>query len=156
MYIRAINHPYIHRLFLLCVPHTQKQASGFSQGFAPRPQHRVNAMSKLFTVSPETKKSMIVMRTDCLVKEQLKQKADDCGLSLTDYLLRCGLGRPIRSRVNAVIINELRDFASLIKQIRTEDVEQGREGSWDNEYREVLKAVVTAIERIGLQQDVTP
>ena len=114
-------------------------------------------MSKLFLKKDITRNRTMRIRVTPDEEILIQQKADDAGFPYSEYLRRCALGRSTRSRVQATIINELRQFASLIKRMRADQVGEGAAGTeWDNEYRLVLLSAVEAIERIGLKQDVSP
>lgn len=76
--------------------------------------------------------------------EAVTEKANDCGLSLAEYIRRCALGRQTRSKIDSQIINELRKLGGLQKHLFNE--EGGRHG---DEYAAVLRVITATIQRIG-------
>jgi hypothetical protein len=89
------------------------------------------------------KTALINMRVTQLQKDEITQKAKDCNLSVSDYVLRCALGRQTRTRMDIHTINELR---ILGEQQKTLYRQSG--GKHAEELRIVLAAIVNAIDRI--------
>jgi uncharacterized protein (DUF1778 family) len=102
-------------------------------------------LSKPFQQKEVTKTEQIPLKATPAERALIDQHASDCGLSRSEYLLRCALGKPIRSKVSAVIINELRLLAQQQKDLFTAG--GGRELS--EEYKAILNAIVAAMERIA-------
>ena len=86
----------------------------------------------------------IDLRCDAAEKEALRQKAADCGMSLSMFILEAACGRTIRSRVDDQVINELRRLGGLQKYLFKEGG-----GQLSKEYSDVLLAIQSAIVRIA-------
>lgn len=102
-------------------------------------------MTKLFQNKEITKNTQIPIRATKAEKELIEQKAADCGMSLSEYMLKSALGKPVRSKVAATIINELRELAQQQKDLYQAD----RSESFASEYNTILNVLVGAIERIA-------
>lgn len=100
---------------------------------------------KQFQRKDITKDAQIPLRVTTAEKELLEQKAADCGMSTSAYLLKCGLGKPVRSKVAATIINELRGLGQQQKDL----YQAGGGEAFALQYNEILKALVGAIERVA-------
>lgn len=74
------------------------------------------------------------------VKELIAQKASDCGLSITQYMLGTALGRPVRSKTDATIIYMLTRLTAQQREL----FERGG-GVYSEEYKQLLDAIVDAI-----------
>lgn len=77
-------------------------------------------------------------------KIQIEEKAKDCGLSMGQYLVQCGLGRQTRSNVDSMVINELRRLGGLQKHLFVEG-----QGGLSAQYADVLQEIKLAISRVG-------
>jgi hypothetical protein len=77
-------------------------------------------------------------------KAQLQQKAADCGMTVTAYMVSAALGRQTRSKVDAQILNELRRLGGLQKHLFTEGG-----GKLSKELAAVLAEVQAAIARVA-------
>ena len=95
-------------------------------------------MTKLFMEVDIRRDDVVRVRVTADEKALLEQKAMDTGLLVSEYVRRCALGRPIRSRAAATIINQLRDLADQQKEFFRHEAE----------YREILEGIVAAIERV--------
>jgi hypothetical protein len=82
----------------------------------------------------------------CLESEKvrLQQKAADCGLTVTAYMVAAALGRQTRSRVDARILDELRRLGGLQKHLFNESG-----GKLSKELAAVLAEVQAAIARVA-------
>ncbi|APO88904.1 plasmid mobilization protein MobA [Xanthomonas euvesicatoria pv. euvesicatoria] len=74
----------------------------------------------------------------------LREKANDSGVTVPEYLRACGLGRRTRSKMEAHIVNELRRLGGLQKHLFTEGG-----GVLSKEFAAVLVEIRAAIARIG-------
>lgn len=83
----------------------------------------------------------------CRVSEEEKNKieyrAKDCGLSLSEFLIRTALGRQTRTKHDVSVINDLREINQTIRELYR--VKEHK----PEELRVVLEAVVRAIDRVG-------
>lgn len=89
------------------------------------------------------KTSLINVRTTVDQKAEIAQKAHDCNLSMSDYLLRCALGRQTRTRMDTHIINELRLLGEQQKALY--HLGNGRDA---DKLQAILNAIVRAVDRI--------
>jgi len=63
------------------------------------------------------KTESVRMRISTEVKEEIIARAAERNLSMTDFLIRAGLGRATRDRADVDAINELRGCAEKLKEI---------------------------------------
>jgi hypothetical protein len=86
----------------------------------------------------------------CRVSEEEKNKieyrAKDCGLSLSEFLIRTALGRQTRTKHDVSVINDLREINQTIRELYR--VKEHK----PEELRVVLEAVVRAIDRVGQER----
>lgn len=98
--------------------------------------------AKLFTRSTGPERTTVQFRVDVAVKELLVQKASDAGMDLTEYLIKAGLNRPIRSNVAATVINQLSQFAMQQKELATQT-------DRDHDlYRDLMREIIGCIDAI--------
>lgn len=97
-----------------------------------------------FKKSATPKTTRLICRITAADKEWLQGKADNCGLSVSEYVLRAALGRQTRTRHDVHVINELRAINATLREIY-----HGAPARRPEELRPVLEAVVRAIERVG-------
>lgn len=102
-------------------------------------------MVKLFKSKEIVKDAQIPIRATKAEKELIEQKAADCGMSVSEYMLKSGLGKPVRSKIAATIINELRELAQQQKDLFQAD----RGEAFATKYNAILNALVGAIERVA-------
>lgn len=76
-------------------------------------------------------------------KRKIEERAKDCGLSVSEFLIRTALGRQTRTRCDVHVINELRAINETIREIYSAYEHK------PDELRLVLDAVVRAIDRVG-------
>ncbi|MGK2894467.1 plasmid mobilization protein MobA [Klebsiella michiganensis] len=79
-------------------------------------------------------------------KKKLQESAQAAGLSVGEYLRRCGLGRRIKAKCDTELIMELRRLGGLQKHLFKEGG-----GVLSKEYSEVLVAIQKAILKVGLE-----
>ncbi len=108
---------------------------------------------KKFVKVDDPRVKTLRVRVSQLEDALIQQKAADAALSVSDYLRKCGMGRVVRSRAQATIINELRTIATLIKREREIDLASGTT-KFDDEYLGVLKAVVETLGRLGIDKEI--
>jgi hypothetical protein len=77
-------------------------------------------------------------------KVRLQQKAADCGMTVTAYMVAAALGRHTRSRVDAQIVDELRRLGGLQKHLFNESG-----GKMSKELAAVLVEIQAAIARVA-------
>lgn len=77
-------------------------------------------------------------------REQVERNANDCGLSIGEYIRLTSLGRKTRSRTAALIINELRLIGNDVKQIHADAPNVDR-----TKLSQLLEQVIEAIKRVG-------
>lgn len=75
-------------------------------------------------------------------KSTITNKAAQCHLTVTDYILRTALQRPINTSNTAGLIVELSNLAHQQKQCYAMDTRN------EKKYQEILDAIVTAIQTI--------
>lgn len=76
-------------------------------------------------------------------KTQIEYRAKDCGLSVSELLIRAALGRQTRTKHDVSVINDLLAINQTIR-----DLYHVKEHK-PEELRVVLEAVVRAIDRVG-------
>lgn len=100
----------------------------------------------VFRRSAAPKTTRLVCRLTEADKAWLQGKAEDCGLSVSEYVLRAALGRQTRTRHDVHVINELRAINATLREIYG-----AASGRKPVELTAVLEAVVRAIDRVGTQ-----
>jgi len=96
----------------------------------------------LFKTKDITKAKRYEIRLTDKEKVELQKKADASKLHLSEYLIRCGLGRPIAKSNTSDLIIELVKLSRLLKEFHSID------RRYENQYLEILKAIVKAIKSI--------
>lgn len=99
--------------------------------------------NKLFVIKDDIDKkteSIARIRVTKDEKDLIFQKAGDCCLSVSEYMLRSALGRPVRSKTEAVIIHML---SRLGEQQKVLFAKGG--GMYSEEYKQILDGIVDAI-----------
>lgn len=96
-----------------------------------------------FQPSLNPKKTNLIVRTTFEDKKEIKNRADDCALTLTDYVIKCCLGRQTRTRMDVQIINELRLLGNQQKELF-----QKYNGQHSTELSNVLDRLIAAADRI--------
>lgn len=97
-----------------------------------------------FRKSDAPKTERFELRMTAAAKQRLQGQADDCGLSVSEYILRAALGRQTRTRHDVHVINELRAVNATLREIY-----HAAPGRKPVELTPVLEAVVRAIDRVG-------
>ncbi|MDC9582055.1 plasmid mobilization protein MobA [Xenorhabdus sp. PR6a] len=88
--------------------------------------------------------SNIQIRTDASTKEALQEKAKNAGLSLSQYLIRAGLGRRMVNKSDTQMLAMLNKLGAMQKHLFVEGKRTG-----DKEYSEVLSAIRAAALRLA-------
>lgn len=81
--------------------------------------------------------------------ETVKEKAQDCGLPLSEFIRRRSLGRQTRRAVDDRVINELRRLGGLQKKHFYKDGDEPNAAL----YKEILHEIAEAIRRIAAISD---
>lgn len=92
--------------------------------------------------NPKTARVYIRVTPD--EKAVIEQRANDCCLPVSDFVLRCAKSKQTRSKIDTLIINELRLFAMQLKEIY-----QAEKPRVANELDPVMEAVVKKMCEIG-------
>jgi len=74
-------------------------------------------------------------------RDAVAGKADECSLSISEYMRRCALGRAVSSRSDQEALRELRRQGGLIKHLASTD----RQNAY--EYRVALNLIQETIRR---------
>ena len=100
--------------------------------------------------SSENRKRTVNLKLRCLPEEadQIKEKAIDSGVSISEFLRCAALKRKTRSTIDSQIINELRRLGGLQKHLFTEGGGHSEGGHLSKEYAEILAEIHGAIQRI--------
>jgi len=100
--------------------------------------------------SSENRKRTVNLKLRCLPEEadQIKEKAIDSGVSVSEFLRCAALRRKTRSTIDSQIINELRRLGGLQKHLFTEGGGHLAGGSLSKEYAEILVEIKSSIQRI--------
>ncbi|MFA6015975.1 MAG: hypothetical protein WC742_12995 [Gallionellaceae bacterium] len=105
-------------------------------------------MAKKFKIKPDEEKHIgkyIQVRLTQADRLEIESRAANYAISLSEYIRRTALGRPIRkSNVHELII-ELRTIADLQRECFKSDRRN------ENRYQEILQTVVNAIAAIPLR-----
>ena len=101
---------------------------------------KVKAMS-----SSETRKRVVNLKTRCLPEEaeEIRNKAMDSGVTVSEFLRCAAVGRKTRSTIDSQVINELRRLGGLQKHLFNEG-----NGIHSKEFADILAAIKDAIIRI--------
>jgi hypothetical protein len=103
----------------------------------------------LMSTSEKRQRTAWVPPTRCFPEEKnlIAQKAADCSMSVGQYMVAFALGRPNRSKVDSIIINELRRLGGLQKHFFVEG-----QGGLSREYADILDEIKQAIMRVAAQK----
>lgn len=82
------------------------------------------------------------MRLSHVEHDGIAKKAQECGLSVSEYLRSCALERPISTYADQIALGELRRQGGLIKHLASTD----RQNAY--EYRVTLNLIQETIRRI--------
>lgn len=88
--------------------------------------------------------AVVNMRCTSAEKAALKQDADLAALSVSEYIRRRALGRPVVAHVDAAAIRELRRLGGLMKHLHNDSG-----GAYSSETAAVLLEIKQAIERLA-------
>lgn len=79
-------------------------------------------------------------------KMRLQQKAADCGMTVTAYMMAAALGRQTRTKIDTHILTELRRLGGLQRHLFNESG-----GKMSKEFAAVLVEIQAAIARVAAQ-----
>jgi len=82
------------------------------------------------------------MRMSPRERATIARKAHECDLSISEFLRRCALGRPLSTQSDAEAVSELKRQGGLIKHLASTDQQHAYE------YRVALNRIQDAIRRI--------
>ncbi|MDO8263617.1 MAG: hypothetical protein Q7T21_10375 [Gallionella sp.] len=105
-------------------------------------------MPKLFEFAETRRDEIQRFRLTLAEKKLIGQKAADCGMSVSDYCRSCALSKPVRSRVVASVINELREIAQIQKDLYNSSDDKHK-AFFGRSYMRVLQAAADAIKRVS-------
>lgn len=92
----------------------------------------------------DPKTERIYLRVTKDQKSIIEQKANDCMLSISDFVLKCARGRQTSSKTDLHFINELRLIGMQLKEIY--QAEQPRNAT---ELDPVMQSIIKKISEIG-------
>ena len=132
--------------------HTRLPSSPFehlrfwlNSGLRPETRTLINRIIMSFNRAKEPKTTRLPgCRVTEAEKKQIENRAEDCGLSVSDYLVRSALRRQTRTKHDVHVINELRAINDTLRGIY-----HGAVGRKPEELQRLLESVVRAINRIG-------
>lgn len=104
----------------------------------------VRGMPKLFFPAEVRRDQTFRFRVTAAEKQLIEQLAHDCGMTASDYCRRQSLAKRTRSKLGAIITNELSQLNLELKRQR-ENMEHA-----DN-YGAILAEIAEAIERIPME-----
>lgn len=96
------------------------------------------------TQEKRKKSELIMVRVAPHDHETLRQRAHDACMSIPAYLLACSLGHKARSQADTHIIEELRQLASLQRELAQEG-----NGAANMQYNMLLLEILGAMRRLG-------
>lgn len=99
----------------------------------------------------ENRRRVVNLKVRCLPEEAdaIRQKAQDSGVTVSEFLRCAGLGRKTRSTLDSQIINELRRLGGLQKHLFGEGGgHDAGGGHLSREYADILVSIAEAIKRI--------
>ena len=88
--------------------------------------------------------AVVNVRLTAAEKARLKDDADLAGLSMSEFVRRRSLGRPIIAQADAVTIKELRRLGGLVKHLHNESA-----GTYSRETAAALVALRGYIEQLA-------
>lgn len=112
-----------------------------AQGFAPRP-HRSTEMAR--PKKTEHRRGLLIKLLS-QEKETIRQQAHLAGLTVSDYIRKCALNRPIRSQVSREVAAELSKLFGLQKHLLMEIKGLPNEEALRSELNTVLSELHTAL-----------
>ena len=92
--------------------------------------------------APNRKDGAILVRISVEDRAIIGRRASMCALSVSEFVRRCALGRPLSTRVEIEAITELRRQGGLIKHLASNDRQHAYE------YRVALNLIHDAIRRV--------
>jgi hypothetical protein len=86
--------------------------------------------------------TFFLMRMSPREHATIARKAGECNLSISEYLRRCALGKPLSTQSDADAVSELKRQGGLLKHLASTDQQNA------HEYRVTLNRIQNAILRI--------
>lgn len=96
----------------------------------------------LFKTKENKKEIRYEIRMSREERTELQKRAKASNLHLSEYLIRCGLGRPIAKSNTTELVLQLMSLGKLQKELHAKD--QG----YKEQYLDILIAIVTAVRAI--------
>jgi hypothetical protein len=90
----------------------------------------------------DRRSTFFLMRMSPRERATIARNAHECNLSISEFLRRCALGKPLSTQSDAEAVSELKRQGGLIKHLASTD----RQNAY--EYRVALNRIHEAIQRI--------
>lgn len=97
-----------------------------------------------FKQGTDNRTERILLRVTPAERAAIVARAQEAGLSVSQYLRARGVGERVRSIADQQTINELRRLGGLLKKVHTDS-----RGAYSDATSEALREIVAAIKRIG-------
>jgi len=91
---------------------------------------------------PDHRSDAILVRLSAQERTLIKQRAQSCAVTVSEYVRRCALERPMTGRIDIEALAELRRQGGLIKHLAASDRAHAYE------YRVALNLIHEAIRRV--------
>ena len=101
-------------------------------------------MAKFSQKGPVLLDRVIRLRISAADHAELAHRAGVAGLTVSEYLRRSALARPILAKTDDAMIRELRRVAGLMKHVWSQS-----DGAYSDETAEAIRAVTATIEQIA-------
>lgn len=95
--------------------------------------------------SENRKKNSLLPSIRCheFEREKIESLANECGMSIGSYLLKCGLNKKVSSKIDKKLISELSKLGGLQKHLFNESG-----GIYTKEYGDLLNEITSLITKI--------
>ena len=115
-----------------------------AQGFAPRP-HRSTRSTEMARPKQTEHRRGLLIKLLSQEKEFIRQQAHLAGLTVSDFIRKCALNRPIRSQVSREVAAELSKLYGLQKHLLMEIKGLPNEEILRSELNSLLSELHTAL-----------
>lgn len=88
--------------------------------------------------------AIVNVRLTSAEKVRLRENAEMASLSVSEYVRRRSLGRPVLAKADQVVIRELRRLGGLVKHVHVES-----QGAYNEQTAAALRALGGYIERLS-------
>ena len=88
--------------------------------------------------------AIVNVRLTSAEKVRLREDAEMASLSVSEYVRRRSLGRPVLAKADQVVIRELRRLGGLVKHVHVES-----QGAYNEQTAAALRALSGYIERLS-------